>query len=68
MRTKGVNNMNKESLKKVQDKIFWIIDSTDIDILDKIELVINLMHFLDEEKYEENIKILSKNNTIDKKK
>lgn len=60
--------MNKESLKKVQDKIFWIIDSTDIDILDKIELVINLMHFLDEEKYEENIKILSKNNTIDKKK
>ena len=62
MRAKGVNNMNKESLKKVQDKIFWIIDSTDIDILDKIELVINLMHFLDEEKYEENIKILSKNN------
>ena len=60
--------MNKESIKKVQDKIFWIIDSTDIDILDKIELVINLMHFLDEEKYEENIKILSKNNTIDKKK
>lgn len=52
--------MQKESLKKVQDKIFWIIDSTDIEITDKIELVINLMHFLDPEEYEENIKKLTK--------
>lgn len=58
--------MMKESLKKTQDKIAKVMNKVDIPITDKIELLINLMHFLDVEKYEENIKILSKNNNIDK--
>lgn len=52
--------MNKESLEKVQEKIVDILNSTDIPTIDKIELLINLIHFLDPNKYEENIKILSK--------
>ena len=52
--------MNKESLEKVQEKIADILNKTDIPTIDKIELLINLIHFLDSNKYEENIKTLSK--------
>ena len=54
--------MNPESLEKVQEKIAEIVDKTDIPIQDKVEILINLIHFLDPEKYEESIKILSKRN------
>ena len=52
--------MNKESLEKVQEKIVDILNKTDIPTIDKIELLINLIHFLNPNKYEENIKTLSK--------
>ena len=58
--------MQKESLKKTQDKIAKVMNKVDIPITDKIELLINIMHFLDVEKYEENIKILSRNNELTK--
>ena len=50
--------MNKESLEKVQEKIADLLNNTDIDTIDKIELLINLIHFLNPDKYEENIKKL----------
>ena len=54
--------MNKESLEKVQAKVVDILNDVDIETIDKIELLINLMHFLNPEKYHENIRILSLNN------
>lgn len=48
--------MDKESLEKVQDKIADLLNNVDIPITDKIELLINLMHFLDN--YEDNIRVL----------
>lgn len=53
--------MSPESLEKVQDKVAEIIDQTDIPIYEKVELLINLIHFLDSSKYEKNIKILKNN-------
>ena len=52
--------MNKESLEKVQEKIADMLNNTDIDTIDKIELLINLIHFLNPEEYENNIKTLRK--------
>lgn len=51
--------MNKESLKIVQEQIADLLNNIDIPIHEKVELLINLSHFLNPEKYEENIKILS---------
>jgi len=48
--------MDKESLEKVQDKIADLLNNVDIPITDKIELLINLMHFLND--YEDNIRVL----------
>ena len=52
--------MERESLEKVQDKVFELVDDTSIPILDRAELLINLINFLNPEEYEENIKILQK--------
>ena len=48
--------MDKESLEKVQDKIADLLNNVDIPITDKVELLINLIHFLND--YEDNIKVL----------
>lgn len=48
--------MNKESLDKIKDKFIDIIENTNIDNADKLELLMNIWLFL--ENYEENIKIL----------
>lgn len=48
--------MDKESLKKVQDKIADLLNNVDIPITDKVELLINLIHFLNN--YEDNIRVL----------
>ena len=53
--------MERESLEKVQDKVFEIVDDTRIPIMDRAELLINLISFLNPDEYEENIKILAKN-------
>lgn len=52
--------MEIESLKKVQDKVFELVDDTSIPIIDRAELLINLISFLDPEEYENNIKVLRK--------
>lgn len=48
--------MDKESLEKVQDKIADLLNNVDIPITDKVELLINLIHFLND--YEDNIRVL----------
>lgn len=48
--------MNKESLQIIQDKIADILNNTNIDIVDKVELLINLHFFLED--YDENIEVL----------
>ena len=50
--------MNKESLEIVQGQIAELLNNVDIPIHEKVELLINLVHFLDPNKYEENIKTL----------
>lgn len=52
--------MNKESLEIVQEKIAYMLNNCDIDTIDKIELLINLVHFLNPDMYEQNIKVLCK--------
>lgn len=50
--------MNKESLKKVSDRVHLLVDDLDVPIEDKVELLINVLHFLNPEEYEDNIKVL----------
>lgn len=50
--------MNKESLKKVSERVHLLVDDPDVPIEDKVELLINVLHFLNPEEYEDNIKVL----------
>ena len=50
--------MNKESLVKARDEIIKTLEKADIDNADRLELIINIYHFLDEKKYDSNIKLL----------
>ena len=50
--------MNKESLLKVQERIIVALDGLDIPIYDRVELLINIIGFLNTEEYEDNIKVL----------
>lgn len=50
--------MNKESLKKVSDRVHLLVDNPDVPIEDKVELLINILRFLNPEEYEDNIKVL----------
>ena len=50
--------MNKESLKKVSERVHLLVDDPDVPIEDKVELLINILHFLNPEEYEGNIKVL----------
>jgi hypothetical protein len=52
--------LNKESLEKVRELVIDVIDNSEIPVTDKVELLLNLYHFLDPEKYEKNIKTLTK--------
>ena len=52
--------MNKESLNKTLRMILLHLKDLGIDEVDKMELMINISNFLDDEKYEENIKVLKK--------
>ena len=53
--------MNKESLKIMRNILMKGLNNSKINPNDRAELLINLWHFLDDEKYEENIKVLKKN-------
>ena len=50
--------MTRENLEKIQDKVFNLVEASDIDIIDKVELLINIINFLNPDKYEDNIKTL----------
>lgn len=52
--------MKKESLDVAIEVIVHAIAETEIDIRDRIELMINIREFLKSEKYKENIKVLKK--------
>ena len=54
--------MNKESIDIVQDRLHLLVDNPDIPIQDKVELLINIMHFLND--YEDNIKVLEKHRIL----
>ena len=54
--------MNKESLIKVREIIIQSLSESNINNLDKLELMLNLNNFLQENEYEENIKVLVKKN------
>lgn len=58
--------MKKESLKIIRDKIIDILYQADINPIDKGELVINLTHFLDENSYDNNVKVLRKSEQEDR--
>lgn len=50
--------MKKESIKEAINIIIEALDSSNIEQIDKVELMYNLWNFL--EHYDENIKVLSK--------
>lgn len=53
--------MDKKSLEEVRENIVLLLDKLDnIAKEDRMELLINLYHFLDPNKYESNIKTLRK--------
>lgn len=53
--------MEQESLDKLSDKIFKVIDNLDIDTVDKMDFLINLKTLLeDKETYEKSIKVLQR--------
>lgn len=52
--------MEKESLEKAGEQIILLLDKIDINEKDRLELMINLYHFLDPKKYKKNIKKLKK--------
>lgn len=54
--------MNKESLDIVKERTHILVDDPNIPIQDKVELLINIMHFLND--YEENIKVLEKHRIL----
>jgi hypothetical protein len=54
--------MDKESLELIKDRLNILVDIKEIPIQDKVELLINLMHFLED--YEDNIKVLEKHRIL----
>lgn len=52
--------MNKESLIKAREIIVGALTKSDIDLVDKLELAINLNMLLSENNYDNDIKILRK--------
>lgn len=52
--------MTKESLIKARDLILAVLDTADIEVIDKLELMLNTSKFLTPEEYEQNIMILQR--------
>ncbi len=50
--------MEKESLQILSEKLHILVDDPRIPIFNKVELIINLLHFLNPNDYEENIQVL----------
>lgn len=54
--------MKKDSLEKAREILLNHLDNSNIKEEDKLELIMNLYHFLDPVKYENNIKVLRREN------
>lgn len=52
--------MNKESLEFVKSKLVDVLENSNIDSVDKMELALNIWLFLEPELYDDNIKVLAK--------
>ena len=52
--------MNSKTLEKVRDKIIYLLKDLDLDITERVELMINLYDFLEPKYYKTNIKTLKK--------
>lgn len=50
--------MNKQSLKIAKEIIINGLEESDIETIDKVELINNLWHFLNEETYTDNVDVL----------
>lgn len=50
--------MKNTSLEKATELIFEAIDKSDINIIDKTEILLNIRQFLDKENYRNNVKVL----------
>ena len=50
--------MSDDSLDIVREKVIEVVSNTKINNEDKAEILINLYHFLDKQKYKNNIKTL----------
>ena len=59
--------MYKESLEEALDVIIQSICNLNINQSDKVELLINLKHFLDVNRYQRNIELLSEDFYINNK-
>ena len=57
--------MEKESLEIVSEKVVDMLNHAEIETIDKIELLVNLMHFLNPDEYDDNIKVLQKKKNND---
>lgn len=51
--------MNKESLELVKSKLVDVLENSNIDSVDKMELALNIWLFLEPDLYDDNIKVLS---------
>ena len=58
--SKGWWGVDKESLKKAKDIIISSLENSNINQMDKVELMLNISNFLNEEEYKNNIKTLRK--------
>lgn len=58
--------MKAESLEIIREKVLQVVSDSEIDQIDKVELLVNLYHLLDIRKYEEAIMLLQRrrNNEI----
>lgn len=57
--------MNKESLLELKRVINeYLIDKSQMNEFDRVELIINLNHFLEPKMYDENCKVLNMNRNI----
>lgn len=52
--------MKQESLNIIRDKVMQVVSDSEIDQIDKVELLVNLYHLLDKRNYEEAIMLLQR--------
>jgi hypothetical protein len=56
--------MQRESIERVKKRLIEVLSSMDLPLEDRLELMINLLHFLND--YEDNIEVLQKHKVLKK--